>query len=154
VDFAVCLLLSPSQGSQWVVLWYSMAEYHPTCQTATISSAPDCLGQSSTQASRDGSHVSRTSGAFSPTSGPYPGQLHTGPWCNLAGSCVQESPSLPGLLPPFSASRISQDPSLPAGYLDFFGGSSVLQTEQKQMLLSQMPKPDISYNGKNGLIRE
>ncbi|MXQ96663.1 hypothetical protein E5288_WYG020497 [Bos mutus] len=36
----------------------------------------------------------------------------------------------------------------PLGYLDFFGGSSVLQTEQKQMLLSQMPKPDISYNGK------
>ena len=94
MDFAVCLLLSPSQGSQWVVLWFSMAEYHPTCQTATISSAPDCLGQSSTRASRDGSHVSRTSGAFSPTSGPYPGQLHTGPWRNLAGLCVQESPSL------------------------------------------------------------
>ena len=77
-----------------------------------------------------------------------------GPGATWQGSCVQESPSLPGLLPPFSASRISQDPSLPAGYLDFFGGSSVLQTEQKQMLLSQMPKPDISYNGKNGLIRE
>lgn len=44
--------------------------------------------------------------------------------------------------------------SLPAEHLDFFWRSSVLQREQMQMLLPEMPKPGISYSGKNRLIQE
>ena len=72
-------------------------------------------------------------GLFHPQVALTPDSSTQGRWHNLAGSCVQKSPSLPGLLPPSSPSRISQDPSLPAGYLDFFCGSSVLQTEQSQV---------------------
>ena len=80
-----------------MILWFSMTEYHPLCQTATISSAPDCVAQGITRVSRDGSRVSRTSGAFSPTSGPYPGQLHAGPLAQPGGVLCTEV-SLPSWL--------------------------------------------------------